>query len=77
MAKRVPKRKLVEGDPETVAILRVLAILATLDPEGRLRAARYVLARVEAEVTRDLQAQVERSQGVAGADPKSGPGDDD
>jgi hypothetical protein len=43
----MPKRRLA-GDPELVAIRRVLAILATLDPQARVAAARYVLARVEA-----------------------------
>ena len=44
----MPKRKLVD-DPEGAAIVRVLAILAELDPEARVRVTRYVLARVEAE----------------------------
>ena len=51
MAKQ--RRGRLISDPETVAIARIRAILAELDPEARLRVARYVLARVEAEAKAD------------------------
>jgi hypothetical protein len=43
------------SDPETVAIARIRAILAELDPEARLRVARYVLARIEDEARRETR----------------------
>jgi hypothetical protein len=40
---------MLRDDP---TVLRVLAILAELDPQARLAAARYVVARVEGEAAK-------------------------